>query len=192
MQVYVKQYQNSTILWKVSDTRRIKMGIFNMMELTSDKSATPEETKDTPEVNKTEAAKVDDTTTVIKKQDNIIELKGSLSDVYTKALNAEYALENIQSIVNSIVSDNTESAAEPVYVEVIDKDEVENQDVLALSKNLRIALDKRSNKRSMVVLESDPMNYKTMLIKDFVTSLGVECIEGRDKAIARLTNILER
>ena len=100
------------------------MGIFNMMELTSDKSATPEETKDTPEVNKTEAAKVDDTTTVIKKQDNIIELKGSLSDVYTKALNAEYALENIQSIVNSIVSDNTESAAEPVYVEVIDKDKV--------------------------------------------------------------------
>ncbi len=103
-----------------------------------------------------------DTTTVIKKQDNVIELKGSLSDVYTKALNAEYALENIQSIVNSIISDNAENKIEPVYVEVIDKDEVENQDVLALSKNLRVALDKHSNKRSIVVLESDSASYKTI------------------------------
>lgn len=165
------------------------MGIFNMMELTNDKSATPEET---PVVDKTEAAKVDDTTTVIKKQDNVIELKGSLSDVYTKALNAEYALENIQSIVNSIISDNAENKIEPVYVEVIDKDEVENQDVLALSKNLRVALDKHSNKRSIVVLESDSASYKTKLIKDFVTSLGVECIEGREAAVSRLNNILYR
>lgn len=165
------------------------MGIFNMMELTNDKSATPEEQ---PAVDKTEAAKVDDTTTVIQKQNNVIELKGSLSDVYTKALNAEYALENIQSIINSIVSDKTESAIEPVYVEVIDKEQVEEQDVLALSKNLRIALDKRNNKQSIVVLESDPSNYRTKLIKAYVTSLGVECIEGREAGIARLNNILYR
>lgn len=75
---------------------------------------------------------------------------------------------------------------------MIDKEQVEEQDVLALSKNLRIALDKRNNKQSIVVLESDPSNYRTKLIKAYVTSLGVECIEGREAGIARLNNILYR
>ena len=165
------------------------MGIFNMMELTNDKEAVPVETKEP--VAKSEAVKVDDTTTVIKKQDNVIELKGSLSEVYTKALNAEYALENIQNIVNSIVSDNTDSKAEPVYVDIIDQEKLETEDALVLTKNLRIALDKHSNRKSIVVLESES-NYKTKLIKDYVVGLGVECIEGRDIAIARLNSILDR
>ena len=111
------------------------MGIFNMMELTNDKAAAPEENK-TPVSDKSEAVKVDDDTTVIKNQDKVIELKGSLSEVYTKALNAEYALENIQNIVNTIVSENeekTDGKVEPVYVDVINKDDIENQDVLTLS-----------------------------------------------------------
>jgi hypothetical protein len=79
------------------------VGIFNMMELANTEQANPNKPDEVLEVNKTEAGKVNDDTTIIKNQNNVIELKGSLSDVYTKALNAEYALENIQSIVSSIV-----------------------------------------------------------------------------------------
>ena len=68
------------------------MGIFNMMELANTQQADANKPDEVVEVNKNEAGKVDDDTTIIKNQNNVIELKGSLSEVYTKALNAEYAL----------------------------------------------------------------------------------------------------
>jgi hypothetical protein len=77
-----------------------------------------------------------------------------------------------------------------MYVHVTDENEIENQDPLTLSKDLRIALDKHNGKKSMVVLEGDLSGYKAQLIKDYVVSLGVECVEGREAAIARLQSFL--
>ena len=100
------------------------MGIFNMMELANTQQADANKPDEVVEVNKNEAGKVDDDTTIIKNQNNVIELKGSLSEVYTKALNAEYALENIQSIVSSIVDSKSDSELNPMYVHVADADGV--------------------------------------------------------------------
>ena len=168
------------------------MGIFNMMELANTQQADANKPDEVVEVNKNEAGKVDGDTTIIKNQNNVIELKGSLSEVYTKALNAEYALENIQSIVSSIVDSKSENELNPMYVHIADAEEIENQDPLAYSKDLRIALDKHNGKKSMVVLEGDLSGYKAQLIKDYVVSIGVECVQGREAAISKMQAFLEK
>lgn len=110
------------------------MGIFNMMELANTQQADANKPDEVVEVNKNEAGKVDDDTTIIKNQNNVIELKVVLAKSIMKALNAEYALENIQSIVSSIVDNKSDSELNPMYVHVADAEEIENQDPSLLKR----------------------------------------------------------
>lgn len=162
------------------------MGIFNMLEL--QKSEEPVETTVTKPI---EAAIINDHETVIKNgKDKLIKLNGSLSEVYTQALNEVYASENMGAMFNIInsIEDSTEikQDQEDLYVHIVDNDQLEQADPLAITDDLRLALDKRKEHKKIVVMESDSL--KSKIIMEVLKSKGIDCIQGRNTALETIKN----
>ena len=157
------------------------MGIFNMTSLGND-----EQVEEKKQIN---ATKVDDNTVIITdKEDKKIKIEGSLSEIYTKALDETYAIENMGSILNlkmkMLADEDSEGFRESdLYIHIPEQKEIEEGDIKEVAGKLRIALDKHSSKRKMVVLENQNIDSRVKLLKDYLVKLGVECITSRTMAL---------
>lgn len=160
------------------------MGIFNMLDMKQDTEAKPVEDK------KVQATKVDDSTVAIKDtEDKQIELNGSLSEVYTKALDEMYAAENMGSLLNLTLNRVEEEKHEEktpeneLYVHIADQDKLEEGDIASMAGELKIALDKKNYRHKVVVMECSSVDNRIGLLKNYLTGLGIECITSRTTAL---------
>lgn len=166
------------------------MGIFSLMGNTSSDDKAAENSED----KKVEAVKSDDGVTIKDKEDKKIELKGSLSQVYTDALNEMYATENMGSMLNlTMKRDEEENTVgdNELYVHIVDKDEIENGDLGKMAGELRIALDKKEYKRKMVVMEGVEVDQRVKVLVSYLNGIGVECITDRTSALETIKNTLK-
>jgi len=170
-------------LWRI-----VEMGIFSLMSNTSD-----DKTDNASEEKKVEAIKGDDGITIKDKEDKKIELKGSLSQVYTDALNEMYATENMGSMLNlTMKRDEEENGGDnELYVHIVDKDEIENGDLGKMAGELRIALDKKEYKKKMVVMEGVEVDHRVKVLVSYLTGIGVECITDRTTALETIKHTLK-
>lgn len=164
------------------------MGIFNMIEVAEQQK--PESSNQNDPVKTVDAAKVSETENVIKtKEDTVITLNGNLSQIYTDALNQMYATEHMGAmfnIINGIAKAN--EGSDDLYVHIIDQDELDTKDPVVISDELRIALDKRTETKKIVVLESN--NQVATLIGSILKQKGIDCLHDRNTALGTIRNCL--
>jgi hypothetical protein len=164
------------------------MGVFNIVEMTKEQNQIEPDTKIPEKI--IETTKVNETENIIKnKEDKLITLNGNLSQIYTDALNQMYAIENMGSMFNIInsVSDQKETS-DDLYVHIVDSDDLENIDPIKIVRNLRLALDKRTETTKLLVLESNNLTAK--IIGDYFNIRGIKSIYNRDNALQTIRNYL--
>ncbi len=164
------------------------MGVFNIVEMTKEQNQIEPDTKIPEKI--IETTKVNETENIIKnKEDKLITLNGNLSQIYTDALNQMYAIENMGSMFNIInsVSDQKETS-DDLYVHIVDSDDLENIDPIKIVRNLRLALDKRTETTKLLVLESNNLTAK--IIGDYFNIRGIKSIYNRDSALQTIRNYL--
>ncbi len=165
------------------------MGIFNMTSLGNDEQV--------EEKKQIEANKVNDNTVVIKdSEDKKIKLEGSLSEVYTKALNEACALENMGSIINLKMKMLKDQEADgfkesDLYIHIPDQKEIEEGDISQVAGKLKVALDNQTSKRKIVVFENYNGDNRTKLLKDYLVKLGIECITNRTMVLEAIRNTIK-
>jgi hypothetical protein len=173
------------------------MGIFNILEMQNEQ---PEEKAEDRNI---EVNQIDDNTVQLKDKENkVVELSGSLSSVYTDALSQSYANESVGGIISIMKKrdednaeatghENTDLSNSDLYINIVDKDEVENGDIGQIANNLRVALDKRKSDKQMVVLEGVVDDHRTRLLSDYLKGRGVVCVTSRNVAIEAIRDFLK-
>lgn len=168
----------------------MKMGIFNMMAIAdSEKKVDSEKT-----IN---ADVVDDKTVVITdNEDKKIKIEGTLSEIYTKALDEAYAVENMGSIINlrrKMMNDSEVSGfnKNDLYIHIPDQKDIEENDINEVAGRLRIALDKEDSKRKMVVIEDMKGENRVNLLRDYLIKYGVECVSSKSLAVEVMRSMIK-
>lgn len=166
------------------------MGIFNMMTIAdSEKKVDSKKT-----IN---ADVVDDKTVVITdNEDKKIKIEGTLSEIYTKALDEAYAVENMGSIINlrrKMMNDSEVSGfnKNDLYIHIPDQKDIEENDINEVAGRLRIALDKEASKRKMVVIEDMKGENRVNLLRDYLIKYGVECVSSKSLAVEVMRSMIK-
>lgn len=118
----------------------------------------------------------------------VVVMTGPLGHVYTQALNQLYAQESMANdamlLAEQVITSGVGNQEADVYVYACDCNELEKADLSTEYDKLRIALDNKAYKSKVVVMESNGLVTRRMvLLGDFAKKNGATVIHTRKTAL---------
>jgi len=121
--------------------------------------------------------------------DKIVVVEGSLSKVFTEALNKAYAIESTYSMIESIDSEENEDIddeKQKAYVYAIDGDDMDVEEANDVIKHMRLALDEKYDRIVLAIENVSKVTDSLSMIDNYCTESNIDVVYNFNKAIMKL------
>jgi len=122
-------------------------------------------------------------------EDKIVVIEGSLSKVFTEALNKAYAIESTYSMLEDIYSeenDDNDDKKQKAYVYAIDGDDMDVEGANDVIKHMRLALDEKYDRIVLAIENVSKVTDSLSMVDSYCSESNIDVIYNFNKAVMKL------